>query len=56
MFIENKLITNKNLTWTLRCPRKSDSEELSSLRVKIDGETEYLDREEGENLLTKDDF
>lgn len=56
MFIENKAITHKNLTWTLRCPKKADAEKLSTLRVKIDGETEYLDREEGENLLTKDDF
>lgn len=56
MFIENKAITHKNLTWTLRCPRISDAEKLSTLRVKIDGETEYLDREAGENLLTKDDF
>lgn len=56
MFIENKAITHKNLTWTLRCPKKADAEKLSTLRVKIDGETEYLDREAGENLLTKDDF
>ncbi|ERI92332.1 acetyltransferase, GNAT family [Clostridiales bacterium oral taxon 876 str. F0540] len=56
MIIENKRIEGKNLTWILRCPTKFDAEELSKLRVKIDGETENLDREPGENLLTSEDF
>ncbi|MBL4936957.1 GNAT family N-acetyltransferase [Clostridium sp. YIM B02515] len=56
MIIENKKIEDKNLTWILRCPTKFDAEELSKLRVKIDGETENLDREPGENLLTQEDF
>jgi hypothetical protein len=45
MIIENKRIEGKNLTWILRCPTKYDAIELSKLRVKIDGETENLDRE-----------
>lgn len=56
MIIENKRIEGKNLTWILRCPTKYDATELSKLRVKIDGETEYLDREAGEGLLTPEDF
>ncbi|MHB8034181.1 N-acetyltransferase [Clostridium botulinum] len=56
MIIENKIIEGKNLTWILRCPTKYDATELSELRVKIDGETEYLDREPGEDLLTPEDF
>ncbi|MBD5639709.1 GNAT family N-acetyltransferase [Clostridium botulinum] len=56
MIIENKTIEGKNLTWILRCPTKYDATELSKLRVKIDGETEYLDREPGEDLLTPEDF
>ncbi|MCS4470636.1 GNAT family N-acetyltransferase [Clostridium botulinum] len=56
MIIENKIIEGKNLTWILRCPTKYDATELSELRVKIDGETEYLDRESGEDLLTSEDF
>ncbi|EDT86009.1 GNAT family N-acetyltransferase [Clostridium botulinum] len=56
MIIENKTIEGKNLTWILRCPTKYDATELSELRVKIDGETEYLDREPGEDLLTPEDF
>lgn len=56
MIIENKIIEGKSLTWTLRCPTKYDAIELSKLRVKIDGETENLDRESGEDLLTPKDF
>ncbi|KAJ49648.1 RimJ/RimL family protein N-acetyltransferase [Clostridium tetanomorphum] len=56
MIIETQRIEGKNLTWILRCPTKDDSIELSKLRVKIDGETENLDREFGEALLTPKDF
>ncbi|EGW40918.1 GNAT family N-acetyltransferase [Desulfosporosinus sp. OT] len=56
MIIENRKIEGKNLTWVRRCPTKYDATELSELRVKIDGETEYLDRESGEGLLTPEDF
>lgn len=56
MIIENKKIEGKSLTWILRCPKKYDAIELSKLRVKIDGETEHLDREPGEGLLTPEDF
>ena len=56
MIIEDKRIEGKNLSWILRCPIKYDAKELSELRVKIDGETEYLDRESGEGLLTPEDF
>ncbi|MCY6356056.1 GNAT family N-acetyltransferase [Clostridium sp. ZS2-4] len=56
MIIENKRIEGKSLTWLLRCPTKYDAIELSKLRVKIDGETENLDRESGEGLLTPADF
>lgn len=56
MIIENKRIEGKTLTWLLRCPTKHDALELSKLRVKIDGETENLDRESGEGLLTPEDF
>ena len=56
MIIENKRIEGKRLTWTLRCPTKYDAIELSRLRVKIDGETENLDRESGEGILTPEAF
>lgn len=56
MIIENKIIEGKSLTWILRCPTKYDAIELSNLRIKIDGETENLDRESGEGLITPADF
>lgn len=56
MIVENKRINGNNLTWILRCPTKNDAIELSKLRIEIDGETENLDRESGEGLLTPDDF
>lgn len=56
MIIEKKIIEGISLPWILRCPTKYDAIELSKLRVKIDGETENLDRESGEGLLTPEDF
>ncbi|CAH2213555.1 GNAT family N-acetyltransferase [Tepidibacter aestuarii] len=56
MIIEKKRIEGKSITWILRCATKYDAIELSKLRVKIDGETENLDRETGEGLLTPEDF
>ncbi|MDR3602633.1 MAG: GNAT family N-acetyltransferase [Desulfosporosinus sp.] len=56
MIIEDKRIEGENLTWIIRCPTKYDATELSELRKKIDGETEYLDREPGEGLLMREDF
>lgn len=56
MIIESKKIEGKNLIWMLRCPTKQDAAELSQLRIEIDGETEYLDREAGEGFLSQEDF
>lgn len=56
MIIEDKRIDSKRLSWILRSPNKKDVEELSKLRIKIDGETENLDREAGEGLLTPKDL
>ncbi|WP_105615059.1 GNAT family N-acetyltransferase [Vallitalea okinawensis] len=56
MLVESKIIQGRNFSWTLRCPTKSDAYELSQLRVKIDEETDYLDREPGEGILSPEDF
>lgn len=56
MIIEPKKIESKNLTLVIRCPDKSDAAQLSELRIKIDSETENLDREPGEGILTREDF
>ena len=37
--------------YTIRSAQESDAESLSELRVKIDGETENLDREKGEAFI-----
>lgn len=56
MVIQRKVIENEKISYIIRCPKQEDAEELSKLRVKIDGQTENLDREPGEGLLTKEDF
>lgn len=56
MIIESKRIESEKLPWILRCPTKHDAIELSKLRIKIDGETENLDREPGEGTLKPEDF
>lgn len=56
MIVESMLIEGKKLNWILRCPTKQDAGLLAKLRLKIDGETENLDREAGEGLLTQKDF
>lgn len=54
--IKNKEIEGKRLKWILRCPTEDDATQLSKLRVQIDGETENLDREPGEDLLAPEGF
>ncbi|MFM9278736.1 GNAT family N-acetyltransferase [Paenibacillus jiagnxiensis] len=44
-------IHNKGLIYTLRSAIHNDAQQLSALRVQIDGETEYLDREAGEAFI-----
>jgi RimJ/RimL family protein N-acetyltransferase len=56
MTIHSKSVESKNLYWTLRCPTVKDAAELSELRVKIDGETQNLDREPGEGYLSPKEF
>ncbi|MGV2619611.1 UNVERIFIED_CONTAM: GNAT family N-acetyltransferase [Halobacillus marinus] len=42
--------------WTIRSAEVADAGELSALRYQIDGETEYLDREQGEAFLDETGF
>ncbi|MDU1278465.1 MULTISPECIES: GNAT family N-acetyltransferase [Clostridium] len=44
------------MKFSRRCPKQVDAEELSRLRIKIDCETENLDREPGEGLLSSEDL
>lgn len=50
---EMRIVGRSGLTWRLRCPRADDAAALAALRLKIDGETEYLDREAGEGTLSE---
>ncbi|QHZ47513.1 GNAT family N-acetyltransferase [Bacillus sp. NSP9.1] len=46
----------KGLSYIVRPAGRQDAKELSALRVQIDGETEYLDREKGESFIDEADF
>lgn len=56
MKIEEKLIKGACYSVTIRCAEQSDANELSKIRVDIDGETEFLDREQGEDYLSDSNF
>lgn len=56
MKFKTKQIRNKNITYIIRHAEVHDAKYLSELRFQIDGETEYLDRAQGENFLSEIDF
>lgn len=56
MKIETKEYEVHGLDYTIRSAAESDAAYLPELRVIIDGETENLDREAGENLLSQTDW
>lgn len=53
---KNPLIQKSSENYTIRNVTKADAAELSRLRVEIDGETEFLDREPGEDYMSESDF
>jgi RimJ/RimL family protein N-acetyltransferase len=56
MKIEKQEYCIKGLKYTIRSAEESDAAALAKLRVLMDGETENMDREAGEGLLSEDDF
>lgn len=56
MIIGKKEFKVNELHYTIRSARAEDAQKLSSLRLKIDGETEYMDREKGEDFIDPPDF
>ncbi|WP_367387252.1 GNAT family N-acetyltransferase [Bacillus vallismortis] len=56
MIIEKKEFNVNGLQYTIRSARVEDAQKLSALRLKIDGETEYMDREKGEDFIDELDF
>lgn len=56
MIINQRTFDVNGLQYTIRSARPNDAEELSALRLHIDGETENLDREQGEAFIDKIGF
>ncbi len=51
IIINQKDFIVKDLNYTIRTASKSDAKNLSELRLQIDGETENMDREKGEDFI-----
>ncbi|PLT29095.1 GNAT family N-acetyltransferase [Peribacillus deserti] len=56
MIINQKEFFVKDLNYTIRFATKSDAEKLSDLRLQIDGESENMDREKGEDFIDPSRF
>lgn len=56
MIIKGQEFHINGLTYTVRSAAETDAEQLSKIRVQIDGETENMDREAGEGFIDKVDF
>ncbi|UOB76599.1 GNAT family N-acetyltransferase [Bacillus sp. ZJS3] len=53
MIIKRQEFHINGLTYTIRSAAETDAEQLSKIRVQIDGETENMDREAGEGFIDK---
>ncbi|WP_339168112.1 GNAT family N-acetyltransferase [Paenibacillus sp. FSL R5-0341] len=56
MIIEQQEYYVKGVSYSIRLAEEKDAEALSSLRVQLDGETENMDREEGEAYIDPASF
>ncbi|WP_078420256.1 GNAT family N-acetyltransferase [Bacillus cereus] len=56
MIIKGQEFHINGLTYTIRSAAETDAEQLSKIRVQIDGETENMDREAGEGFIDKRGF
>ncbi len=50
MIVKEQEFYINGLTYTIRSAAEKDAEQLSKIRVQIDGETENMDRDAGEDL------
>lgn len=48
--------TKNGKTYQIRTAEHQDAKELSEVRLQIDGETQYLDRERGEAFIDESGF
>jgi ribosomal protein S18 acetylase RimI-like enzyme len=51
MIVNKEEYSINGLSYTIRTAHVTDAKELSKLRLQIDGEIEYLDREQGEGFI-----
>ncbi|WP_082232734.1 GNAT family N-acetyltransferase [Halobacillus massiliensis] len=56
MKIEPKVYQGEKVCYTLRSAVESDAKSLAKVRLEIDGETEYLDRVQGEGYIDEQGF
>ncbi len=56
MRIDSKEYIVHDVHYTIRSAVEEDAKELSEVRLQIDGETENLDREKGEDFIDKEGF
>lgn len=56
MLIDKKEFEGNGIHYFVRSAKVIDAQELSELRVQIDGETENLDREKGEGFIDASGF
>ncbi|MES5927061.1 GNAT family N-acetyltransferase [Bacillus cereus group sp. MG9] len=56
MIIKGQEFHINGLTYTVRSAAETDAEQLSEIRVQIDGETENMDREAGKGFIDKIGF
>lgn len=56
MLIDQKNFSSSNVIFSIRTASEEDASHLSELRLKIDGETENLDREKGEAYIDEAGF
>lgn len=56
MILSSRHYCVRGFRYTIRSAVGADAAELSTLRVRIDGETEYMDREQGEAYLDAPGF
>ncbi|MEC0127165.1 GNAT family N-acetyltransferase [Paenibacillus pabuli] len=56
MIIDQQEFNVNGLTFSIRSADEKDAGEISSLRVQMDGETENMDREQGEGFIDSAGF
>ena len=56
MLVNEQKQTVNGLSYIIRGAEEKDAADLSALRLQIDGETEHMDREQGEGFIDEDGF